>query len=234
MKTIGLIGGMSWQSTIPYYAIINESIREKLGGWHSARIVLYSLAFDEIEQCQSSGDWEKSAEILGDAAEKLEQAGADFILICTNTMHKVYPQVSKRVQVPLIHITDATAERLEKDGCKKVALLGTRYTMAQDFYTSRLAERGFEVLIPPEADIPLINRVIFDELCVGQLKESSRQAFSGIIAGLRARGAEAVILGCTEIGLLIHPEDSVLPVYDTALIHAQKAAQLALENDIQG
>ena len=234
MKTIGLIGGMSWKSTIPYYSIINEYINEKLGGFHSARIILYSVEFDEIEKCQSGGDWEKSAEILGDAAEKLEQAGAEILLICTNTMHKVYPQISKRVHVPLLHIADAAADLLEQDGRKKVALLGTRYTMTQDFYRSRLAQRGFDVLIPPEADIPLVNSVIFDELCAGQIKESSRQAFSSIIAGLKDRGAEAVILGCTEIGLLIHPEDSVLPVYDTTMIHAQKAAQLALENDIQG
>ncbi len=155
-------------------------------------------------------------------------------MICTNTIHKVYPQISKRVHVPLLHIADAAADQLEQDSRKKVALLGTRYTMNQDFYRSRLAQRGFDVLIPPEADIPLVNSVIFDELCAGQIKESSRQAFSRIIAGLKDRGAEAVILGCTEIGLLIHPEDSVLPVYDTTMIHAQKAAQLALENDIQG
>ena len=153
MKTVGLIGGMSWESTIPYYRIINEYVKEKLGGLHSARIILYSVEFDEIEKCQSSGDWDRSAEILGDAAKKLELAGADFIVICTNTMHKVAPQIREKISVPIIHIADATADELEKDGISKVALLGTRYTMTQDFYKKKLIDRGFEVLIPVENDV---------------------------------------------------------------------------------
>ncbi len=229
MKTIGLIGGMSWESTIPYYAIINEAVKDALGGLHSAKIVLYSVEFDEIERCQSAGDWDRSAAILADAAEKLERAGAEVILICTNTMHKVFAQVQGRVSVPMIHIADATADELEKAGVKKTALLGTKYTMTEDFYKSRLVDRGFEVLIPKEEDIALVNHVIFDELCRGEIRESSRAEFSRIIAGLKADGAEAVILGCTEIGNLIRQKDSALPVFDTTEIHAKSVARFALE-----
>lgn len=229
MKTIGLIGGMSWESTIPYYSLINEYVKMHLGGLHSARIVLYSVEFDEIEKCQSSGDWDKSADILGDAAKKLEQAGADLILICTNTMHKVYPQVQSMIQIPLIHIADATADALEENGVKKVALLGTRYTMTEDFYKSKLIGRGFEVLIPESEDINLVNHIIFDELCLGQIKESSADEFYRIIDSLKSKGAEGVILGCTEIGLLVKQEKACLTLYDTTVIHATKAAALALE-----
>ncbi|MDO5133900.1 MAG: aspartate/glutamate racemase family protein [Eubacteriales bacterium] len=228
MKTIGLIGGMSWESTIPYYSIINEYVKNSLGGLHSARIVLYSVEFDEIERCQSSGNWDRSAEILGDAAKKLEQSGADVILICTNTMHKVYPEVQKMISVPLIHIADATADVLKRDGIKKVALLGTKYTMMEDFYKSRLSDRGFEVIIPDEKDIELVNHVIFDELCLGIINEESRAEFSRIIKEMKGKSAEAVILGCTEIGNLIKQKDSVLPVFDTTVIHAESAAIFAL------
>lgn len=228
MKTIGLIGGMSWESTIPYYSIINEYVRDNLGGLHSAKIILHSVEFDEIERCQSSGEWEKSGEILGKAAAGLEHCGADMILICTNTMHKVFEQVSSYVKVPLLHIADATADELQSAGFSKVALLGTRYTMVEDFYKQRLIDRGFEVLIPEGSDIDLVNSVIFDELCVGKIDDGSRKAFSRIISQLKEKGAEAVILGCTEIGLLIKEEDSVLPVYDTTVIHATKAAEFAL------
>ncbi len=229
MKTVGLIGGMSWESTIPYYRIINEYVKEKLGGLHSARIILYSVEFDEIEKCQSSGDWDKSAEILGDAAKKLELAGADFIVICTNTMHKVAPQIREMISVPIIHIADATADELEKAGISKVALLGTRYTMTQDFYKKKLIDRGFEVLIPDESDVEIVNNIIFNELCVGIVKEESRKIYSSVIDKLRDKGAEAVILGCTEIGLLIGRKDSSLPIYDTTLIHALKAAENLLK-----
>ncbi len=229
MKTVGLIGGMSWESTIPYYRIINEYVKEKLGGLHSARIILYSVEFDEIEKCQSSGDWDRSAEILGDAAKKLELAGADFIVICTNTMHKVAPQIREKISVPIIHIADATADELEKDGISKVALLGTRYTMTQDFYKKKLIDRGFEVLIPDESDVEIVNNIIFNELCVGIVKEESRKIYSSVIDKLRDKGAEAVILGCTEIGLLIGRKDSSLPIYDTTLIHALKAAENLLK-----
>ena len=228
MKTVGLIGGMSWESTIPYYKIINEIVKEKLGGLHSAQIILYSVEFDEIEKCQSSGQWDKSAEILGNAAKKLELAGADFILICTNTMHKVAPQIQNMISVPIVHIADATADSLERDKVSKVALLGTKYTMTQDFYKSKLIDRGFEVFIPDEEDIEIVNHVIFDELCVGVINKDSQKKFSEIIGKLKDKGAQAVILGCTEIGLLIREENSVLPIYDTTLIHASKAAELLL------
>lgn len=229
MKTVGLIGGMSWESTIPYYSIINEYVKNHLGGLHSARIVLYSVEFDEIEKCQSSGQWEKSGEILGDAAKKLEAVGADLILICTNTMHKVFDQVQKMVKVPLLHIAEATADELKKAEIKKTALIGTRYTMKEDFYKSKLVERGLEVVIPNEEDMALINHVIFDELCLGKINEGSQKEFSRIISDLKVNGAEAVIFGCTEIGLLVKPEMSVLPVFDTTVIHATKAAEIALK-----
>jgi len=228
MKTIGLIGGMSWESTIPYYSIINEYVKDHLGGLHSAKIVLYSVEFDEIEKCQSSGDWAKSAEILGDAARKLELAGADMILICTNTMHKVYPQIQTQVSVPVLHIADAAADALHAAGITRTALLGTRYTMQEDFCKSRLNDRGFDVLIPNEEDMALINHVIFDELCRGIINEASAAEFSRIIDDLKAAGAQAVVLGCTEIGLLVKQERSSLPVFDTTVLHATKAAEEAL------
>ena len=229
MKTIGLIGGMSWESTVPYYRIINEAVKDTLGGLHSARIILYSVEFDEIEKCQSSGDWERSGEILGDAARKLEAAGADLILICTNTMHKVAPQVASMIGVPLLHIADATADELDRARIRKVGLLGTKYTMTQDFYKKKLTDRGIQVVIPDGADIELVNRVIFQELCVGQIREDSRRAFRRVIDALREKGAEGVILGCTEIGMLVGQEDSSLPVFDTTRIHAGRAAEIALE-----
>ena len=228
MKTIGLIGGMSWESTVPYYKIINDYIGEKLGGLHSARIILYSVEFDELEKYMSAGNWDSIAEILTDAAVKLEQAGADVLLICTNTMHKLYPKIREKVSVPMIHIADAAADSLESRGIKKAALLGTRFTMTEDFYKSRLIDRGFEVFIPCEEDIQLVNTVIFDELCRGIITEKSRADFARIIAQLKAEGAEAVILGCTEIGMLVSQEDSVLPVFDTTVIHAESAARFAL------
>lgn len=228
MKTIGLLGGMSWESTIPYYKIINEAVRDRLGGLHSAKIILYSVEFDEIEQCQSSGDWEKSGNILGRAAQGLEAAGADFLLICTNTMHKVAPQIASMVHIPIVHIADATADELEKHHIRRVGLLGTRYTMTQDFYKRILVDRGIDVVIPDGPDVDVVNDVIFRELCVGEIKEESRREFQRIIEGLKEKGAEGVILGCTEIGLLIHRSDSSLPVFDTTLIHAKRAAEMAL------
>ena len=229
MKTIGLLGGMSWESTVTYYQIINEEIKKRLGGLHSAKIALYSVEFDEIERCQSSGDWEKSGQILGRAAQGLEAAGADFLLICTNTMHKVAPQVASMVHIPIVHIADATADELERCRVRKVGLLGTKYTMTQDFYKQRLIDRGIDVVIPDEAGIDLVNSVIFHELCVGEIKDASREQFRRMIGRLRDEGAEGVILGCTEIGLLIHQEDSPLPVFDTTLIHAARAAGMALD-----
>ena len=229
MKTIGLIGGMSWPSTISYYRIINEKMNKALGGVHSARIILFSVEFSEIEKCQASGQWDQCAEILGDAAEKQEAAGADLILICANTMHKVADEVRARIHVPIVHIADATADALEKAGIRKAALLGTKYTMTQDFYKLRLMARGFDVLIPEGEDLETVNDVIYRELDRGEIREESRVRFSGIISRLKDRGAEAVILGCTEIGLLVKQGDSVLPVFDTAEIHADRAAELALD-----
>jgi len=229
MKTIGLIGGMSWESTVTYYQIINEEVKNKLGGLHSAKIVLYSVEFDEIEKCQSSGNWEKSGEILGRAAQGLEAAGADFLLICTNTMHKVAPQVASMVHIPIVHIADATADELEKHHIQKVGLLGTKYTMTQDFYKQVLIDRGIDVVIPDTADVDIVNNIIFNELCIGEIKEESRRQFQTIIDSLREKGAEGVILGCTEIGLLIHQADSSLPVFDTTLIHAKRAVEMALD-----
>ena len=229
MKTIGLIGGMSWESTVPYYRIINECVKQALGGLHSAKILLYSVEFDEIEKCQASGDWDKSARILGDVARKLENAGADFILICTNTMHKVAPQIQSRVNIPVIHIVDAVADVLQSQGIHTVGLLGTKYTMTQAFYKQRLIDRGIKVVIPGETDVELVNDVIFHELCLGILREESRAQYRRVIENLKADGAQGVILGCTEIGMLVSQEDSTLPVFDTTVIHAEKAAQLALE-----
>ena len=187
------------------------------------------MEFDEIEKCQASGDWDKSAEILGDVAMKLEAAGADFILICTNTMHKVFPQIQGKVSIPVIHIVDAVADVLQSQGISKVGLLGTRYTMTQDFYKQRLIARGIKVVIPKGDDVEVVNDIIFKELCVGQIREESREVYSRIIEKLKADGAEGVILGCTEIGLLVGQKDSVLPIFDTTVIHAEKAASLALE-----
>ena len=228
MKTIGLIGGMSWESTVPYYQTGNEVVKERLGGLHSAKVLLYSVDFAEIEACQASGDWARGAEILGEAAKALEGAGADFLVICTNTMHKVAPEIAARVSIPILHIADATADALEAAGIRRVALLGTRYTMTQDFYKQRLLDRGFEVLVPGGEDIEMVNRVIYEELCLGVIRDESRAAYQAVIQKLQAAGAEGVILGCTEIGLLIHPEDSPIPVFDTTAIHARAAAERAL------
>ena len=224
-KVIGLIGGMTWESTITYYQVINETVKEALGGLHSAKILLYSVDFAEIEACQSGGDWEKSAAILTKAAKNLEQSGADVIVICTNTMHKIVPQMEKELTIPILHIAEATADSLLRQGIQKVALLGTKYTMTQDFYKDVLTQKGLETLVPNAADIELVNDVIYQELCLGLVLEESRTQYQRIIQELKDRGAEADILGCTEIGLLIKPEDSSLPVFDTTLIHAEKAAQ---------
>ena len=230
MKTIGLLGGMSWESTVTYYQIINEEIKKRLGGLHSAKIALYSVEFDEIERCQSSGDWDKSGQILGRAAQGLESAGADFLLICTNTMHKVAPQIASMLHIPIVHIAAATADELEKHHIRKVGLLGTKYTMTETFYKQVLIDRGIDVVIPSAEDIEVVNDVIFRELCLGKIKDDSRRAFQKIIDSLAQQGAEGVILGCTEIGLLIRPADSSLSVFDTTLIHAKRAAELALED----
>ena len=229
MKTIGLIGGMSWESTVTYYQILNETVKQQLGGLHSAKILLYSVDFAQIEEFQARGMWEESAEVLAQAAENLEKAGADFLLICTNTMHKVASQVQQRISIPLLHIAEATADALKEAGISKVGLLGTKYTMTQDFYKAKLVEAGIDVVIPDETGAELVNRVIYEELCLGVVKEDSRQQFSAVIEDLARRGAQGVILGCTEIGLLVSQADAPLPVFDTTRIHAETAALRALE-----
>ena len=224
LKTIGLIGGMSWESTVTYYKIINEVIKEKLGGLHSAKCVLYSVDFQEIEECQANGNWEKSGEILGEAAYNLEKAGADFIVICTNTMHKVVNQIKEKISIPILHIAEMTAEKILEKGLKNIALLGTKYTMEQDFYKSKLIEKGINVIIPDKNDIEIINNVIYDELCLGTINSNSKKKFLEIVDKLRSKGAEGIILGCTEIGLLIKNADTDVPLFDTAIIHAEQAA----------
>ena len=224
MKTIGLIGGMSWESTVTYYKIINETVKEKLGGLHSAKCILYSVDFQEIEECQANGNWEKSGEILGEAAYNLEKAGADFIVICTNTMHKVINQIKEKISIPILHIAEMTAEKILEKGLKNIALLGTKYTMEQDFYKSKLIEKGINVIIPDKNDIEIINKVIYDELCLGTINSNSKKKFLEIVDKLRSKGAEGIILGCTEIGLLIKNEDTDVPLFDTAVIHAEEAA----------
>ena len=231
MKTIGLLGGMSWESTVTYYQLINEAVKERLGGLHSAKIVLHSVDFDEIEKCQSSGDWARSGEILGQAAAGLERAGADFILICTNTMHKVAGDVQAHISVPLLHIGEVTARALLARGIHRAALLGTRYTMEQDFYKDKLAAAGIEVLIPGADDRAELNRIIFDELCVGKILPQSREKFKAVTEALAAQGAQAAILGCTEIGLLLRPEDTRVPLFDTTVLHAAAAVERALEGE---
>ena len=229
MKTIGLLGGMSWESTASYYRIINDEIKRRLGGLHSAQIILYSLDFKEIEDLQHRDRWDDAADILADGARRIESGGADFLLICTNTMHKVADQVQAGIGIPLLHIADATGKQIHARGFSKVALLGTRFTMEQAFYRGRLEERfDLEVLVPDEAERGLVHRVIYDELCLGSIRQASRERFVGIIGGLADRGAEAVILGCTEIALLVDQKDSPIPLLDTTRIHAIGAVDEAL------
>ena len=230
MKTIGLIGGMSWESTVTYYQILNETVKQRLGGLHSAKILLYSVDFDEIEKYQSSGEWEKSAEVLSQAAMNLEKAGADFIVICTNTMHKVAPKIQSHISIPIIHIAEATADELIKRGISRVTLLGTKYTMTQDFYKDKLLKAGIDVVIPDSTGIETVNDIIYKELCLGIISEESKKKYLEIIDRLAEQGAQGVILGCTEIGLLIQQTDTSLPVFDTTQIHAIKAAELSIED----
>lgn len=228
MKTVGLIGGMSWESTVTYYQLLNEGIKDTLGGLHSAKVLLYSVDFFEIEALMSRGEWDEAANQLGNVAARLEQAGADMILICTNTLHKVAPQVQAKIGVPLVHIAEAAAEALLSQGITRVGLLGTKYTMTQEFYRDKLVERGIEVLIPEGDDIDLVNRVIFEELCLGIVKEESRAEYLRVIAALQRRGAQGILLGCTELGLIVAKKDVLLPLFDTTEIHAKKALTLAL------
>lgn len=229
MKTIGLIGGMSWESTASYYSAINRGIKEQLGGLHSAKLVLYSVDFAEIETLQHKGEWDKTADILSSAAQSLQAAGADFFLICTNTMHKVAHRVQSSVSIPLLHIADATAEQLVEDGISRVGLLGTKFTMEQDFYKSRLIDSfSISVDIPKPEQANKVHEVIYNELCLGKIQNSSRMAYLKIIDDLQMHGSQAVILGCTEIALLVKQADTNVPLYDTTEIHAKAAVRFAL------
>ncbi|WP_226682903.1 aspartate/glutamate racemase family protein [Sutcliffiella horikoshii] len=229
MKVIGLIGGMSWESSVEYYRIINQEVKRRLGGLHSARCLLYSVDFHEIERYQSEGAWEKAGEVLGNAARSLEMGGADFIVICTNTMHKVVEEIASKITIPLLHIADATAAQIKEKGINSIGLLGTRYTMEQDFYKSRLEMNGIKVIVPNEKERETINKVIYEELCLGNIQQKSRDYYKRVIQGLIDSGAKGIILGCTEIGLLVKPEDSDVPLFDTAYIHAFEAVNMSLE-----
>ncbi len=230
MKTIGLLGGMSWESTVSYYREINEGVKKALGGLHSAKIILHSVDFHQIEKLQHDGNWKALAEILSDAALGLQNAGADFLVICTNTMHKVAPEIEETIDIPILHIADATAKVVTQHGIKKVGLLGTAFTMEQEFYKGRLSERyGLKVVVPSEDDRKLVHDIIYNELCLGKIEERSKAEYLRIVDILAKSGAEAVILGCTEISMLIDQGDTDMPLYDTTTIHASKAVELATQ-----
>lgn len=229
MKTIGLLGGMSWESSAEYYRLINEHVKSRLGGHHSAKLVLYSVNFAEIEQFQSAGRWDDAACLLAAAAQSLERAGADVLVLCTNTMHKLAGTLRESIQIPFLHIAEATGREIVSQGVKTVGLLGTRYTMEQDFYKGTLARMGLNVLVPPDADRGSVHDIIYDELCLGRVNPTSREQYKRVMKDLVARGAEGIILGCTEITLLVKPEDASVPVFDTTRIHALQAANFCLE-----
>ena len=229
MKTLGLIGGMSWESTVPYYRTINQTVKEQLGGLHSARLLLYSVDFAQIEKLQHAGDWDAAGAVLADAARSLKAGGAQLLVICTNTMHKVADAVETASGLPLLHIADPTGEAIRAHGFARIGLLGTRFTMEQDFYRQRLIERhGLDVLVPEAGDRDNVHRVIYDELCQGEIREESRAQYRGVMASLVARGAQGIILGCTEIGLLVGEGDASVPLFDTTALHARAAALAAL------
>ena len=229
MKTIGMLGGMSWQSTVSYYQAINEGVKHSLGGLHSAKICLHSVDFDEIEKLQHAGQWDETANILACAAKSVEAGGADFLLICTNTMHKVADQIAEQISIPILHIADATAQRLQAEQINRVGLLGTRFTMEKDFYKGRLTDNyNIDVLVPDVQEQTIVHDVIYSELCLGQVHDASRREYLRIIDQLYVRGAEAIILGCTEIAMLVQQSHTSVPLYDTTAIHAEEAVKLAL------
>ena len=231
MKTIGMIGGMSWESSIEYYRIINETVRDELGSLHSAKSIMYSVEFAEIETLQHQNRWDDAAKIMIAAARGIENGGADFGIICTNTMHKLYDIVQQNIRIPMLHIADATAESIQAKGIKKIALLGTRFTMVEDFYKGRLVNKyGLDVMIPAADEMEIVHRVIYDELCAGMINSDSKQEYADIITHLVTEGAEGIILGCTEIGLLVKQADSPVPLFDTTEIHAKAAVKYALED----
>jgi aspartate racemase len=230
MKTIGLLGGMSWESTQLYYRLINQGFKAQLGGLHSARIAMVSVDFHEIEEMQRDDDWVGAGRVLAEAAKQVEAAGADFLLICTNTMHKVAPQVEQTINIPLLHLADATAKRIKTVGMNTIGLLGTRFTMEEDFYKGRLTKQhGLNVLIPPRADREIIHSIIYDELCLGRVREESRDQFLRIMTALQDRGAEGIIEGCTEIVMLVQQEHTSIPLFDTTSIHAEEAVLEAIK-----
>ena len=231
MKTIGMIGGMSWESSLEYYRLVNEMVKARLGGLHSAKSIMVSVDFAEIEEYQRSAEWDKAGQVLAGAAKSLELGGAECVVLCTNTMHKVADAIQAAVRIPLLHIADATAKMVLQAGLGRVGLLGTRFTMEEDFYKKRLVEQyGLQVIIPDEAQRAVVHRVIFDELVLGQIRPESRQAYREIIKDLVTKGAEGVILGCTEIGLLVKTEDSAVPLFDTTYLHAEAAVEFSLAN----
>ena len=232
MKTIGMLGGMSWESSLEYYRIVNESVKNRLGGFHSAKCVLYSVDFEEVEKLQHLGDWDELTRLMMDAAKRLERAGADFLVICTNTMHKMAEEVEGVIGIPLLHIVDVTADAIRAGGNTRVGLLGTKFTMEQDFYKGRLKEKhGLEVLIPSEEERQIVHDILYSELCLGEIKDLSKNKFKEIIQNLVDRGAQGVILGCTEIPLIVNQNDYAIPVYDTTALHAEAAVEFALKND---
>ncbi|WP_152399056.1 aspartate/glutamate racemase family protein [Paenibacillus cellulositrophicus] len=229
MKVIGLIGGMSWESSALYYRMVNEEVRSRLGGLHSAKCLLYSVDFEEIERYQAEGAWEKAGEVLGQTARALEKGGADFIVICTNTMHKVVDDIQSQINIPILHIADATAAQIKESQVQTVGLLGTKYTMEQDFYKSRLELNGIQVIVPDRDEREAVNKIIYEELCLGKIHQESRDYYKKVIQGLIESGAEGIILGCTEIGLLVKPEDAEVPLFDTTYIHACEAVNMSLK-----
>ncbi|GIO64132.1 MULTISPECIES: aspartate/glutamate racemase family protein [Paenibacillus] len=230
MKVIGLIGGMSWESSALYYRMVNEEVRSRLGGLHSAKCLLYSVDFEEIERYQAEGAWGKAGEVLGQTARALEKGGADFIVICTNTMHKVIDDIQSKINIPILHIADATAAQIKESQIQTVGLLGTKYTMEQDFYKSRLELNGIQVIVPERDDREAVNKIIYEELCLGKIHQESRDYYKKVIQGLIESGAEGIILGCTEIGLLVKPEDAEVPLFDTTYIHACEAVNMSLKS----
>lgn len=229
MKTIGLLGGMSWESTALYYKQINEEVKKQLGGLHSAKVVIYSVDFDEIEKLQHQGKWDETAKILSEAAKNIQNANADFLVICTNTMHKVAPTIQEHIDIPILHIANATGKKLQEEGIKRVGLLGTAFTMQQDFYKDTIQTNfDIEVIVPTEEDIKIVHKIIYEELCLGTIKESSKKEYLRIIDSLSSYGAQGVILGCTEIGMLVSQEDTQIKLFDTTYIHAIEAVNKAL------
>ncbi len=224
-----MIGGMSWESSAEYYRLMNEEVKQQLGGLHSAKCILYSVDFQEIEHYQAKGEWSKAGQVLAEAAQSLESAGAEFIVICTNTMHKVIDIITEKITIPILHIADATANQIEKASLQKVALLGTKYTMEQDFYRARVEGFGIEVLVPLAEERTEVNRIIYEELCLGKIEQTSKDYYLQVIENLVQLGAQGIILGCTEIGLLIKQEDVNVPVFDTTLLHAQAAVNMAIQ-----